>query len=87
MTGQIRVSLCLCFRVVLQQNHRFAEIEAKYKFLHGKTSSLFDMEEEVLKVSQKVRVVCSEGMQPLRGARSHKTTVEMSSAYIQKQSI
>lgn len=43
------------FRVVLQQNERFSEIEEKYKFLHGRTSSLFDMEEEVLKVSKKVR--------------------------------
>ncbi|XP_041819999.1 inhibitor of nuclear factor kappa-B kinase-interacting protein isoform X2 [Chelmon rostratus] len=39
--------------VVLQQHQRFSEIEEKYKFLHGKTSSLFDMEEEVLKVSEK----------------------------------
>lgn len=41
--------------MVLQQNERFSEIEEKYKFLHGRTSSLFDMEEEVLKVSKKVR--------------------------------
>ncbi|XP_041819998.1 inhibitor of nuclear factor kappa-B kinase-interacting protein isoform X1 [Chelmon rostratus] len=40
--------------VVLQQHQRFSEIEEKYKFLHGKTSSLFDMEEEVLKVSEKL---------------------------------
>nr|XP_046235469.1 inhibitor of nuclear factor kappa-B kinase-interacting protein isoform X1 [Scatophagus argus] len=40
--------------VVLQQNARFSEIEEKYKFLHGKTSGLFDMEEEVLKVSKKL---------------------------------
>ncbi|XP_041637041.1 inhibitor of nuclear factor kappa-B kinase-interacting protein isoform X1 [Cheilinus undulatus] len=40
--------------MVLQQNERFSEIEEKYKFLHGKTSSLFDMEEEVLKVSKKL---------------------------------
>ncbi|XP_078099283.1 inhibitor of nuclear factor kappa-B kinase-interacting protein isoform X1 [Sander vitreus] len=40
--------------VVLQQNERFSEIEEKYKSLHGKTSSLFDMEEEVLKVSKKL---------------------------------
>ncbi|KAK9525764.1 hypothetical protein VZT92_016446 [Zoarces viviparus] len=40
--------------VVLQQNERFSQIEEKYKSLHGKTSSLFDMEEEVLKVSEKL---------------------------------
>ncbi|XP_044200028.1 inhibitor of nuclear factor kappa-B kinase-interacting protein isoform X1 [Thunnus albacares] len=40
--------------VVLQQNERFSEIEEKYHFLQGKTSSLFDMEEEVLKVSKKL---------------------------------
>lgn len=40
--------------VVLQQNGRFSEIEEKYRVLHGKTSSLFDMEEEVLKVSKKL---------------------------------
>ncbi|XP_076577885.1 inhibitor of nuclear factor kappa-B kinase-interacting protein isoform X1 [Chaetodon auriga] len=40
--------------VVLQQNERFSQIEEKYKFLHGKASSLFDMEEEVLKVSKKL---------------------------------
>ncbi|XP_054480678.1 inhibitor of nuclear factor kappa-B kinase-interacting protein isoform X1 [Anoplopoma fimbria] len=40
--------------VVLQQNERFSEIEENYKSLHGKTSSLFDMEEEVLKVSKKL---------------------------------
>ncbi|XP_041637042.1 inhibitor of nuclear factor kappa-B kinase-interacting protein isoform X2 [Cheilinus undulatus] len=46
--------------MVLQQNERFSEIEEKYKFLHGKTSSLFDMEEEVLKVSKKC-----ESIQPM----------------------
>ncbi|XP_062299969.1 inhibitor of nuclear factor kappa-B kinase-interacting protein isoform X1 [Scomber scombrus] len=40
--------------VVLQQNERFSEIEEKYSFLQGKTSSLFNMEEEVLKVSKKL---------------------------------
>ncbi len=49
----------LGFRVVLQQNERFSEIEEKYHFLQGKTSSLFDMEEEVLKVSKKVRLIYS----------------------------
>lgn len=33
-------------------------MEEKYKFLYGKTSSLFDMEEKVLKVSQKVSRHC-----------------------------
>ncbi|XP_044042145.1 inhibitor of nuclear factor kappa-B kinase-interacting protein isoform X2 [Siniperca chuatsi] len=46
--------------VVLQQNERFSKIEEKYRFLHGKTSSLFDMEEEVLKVSKKC-----ESIQPM----------------------
>lgn len=50
---------CLGFRVVLQQNEKFSEIEEKYNSLQGKTSSLFDMEEEVLKVSKKVRLSCS----------------------------
>ncbi|KAI3366708.1 hypothetical protein L3Q82_009383, partial [Scortum barcoo] len=40
--------------VVLQQNERFSDIEEKYHFLQGKTSSLFEMEEEVLKVSKKL---------------------------------
>uniref|UniRef100_A0A8D3CYE1 Inhibitor of nuclear factor kappa-B kinase-interacting protein n=1 Tax=Scophthalmus maximus TaxID=52904 RepID=A0A8D3CYE1_SCOMX len=35
--------------MVLRQNERFSQIEEKYKSLHGKTSSLFDMEEEVLR--------------------------------------
>lgn len=40
--------------VVLQQSERFSEIEEKYRLLHGKTASLFAMEEEVLKVSKKL---------------------------------
>ncbi|XP_026217324.1 inhibitor of nuclear factor kappa-B kinase-interacting protein isoform X1 [Anabas testudineus] len=40
--------------VVLQQNERFSQIEEKYKSLQMKASSLFDMEEEVLKVSKKL---------------------------------
>lgn len=44
------------FRVVLQQNGKFTEMQEKYKFLHGKTSRLFDMEEKVMKVHQKVSV-------------------------------
>ncbi|XP_035506154.1 inhibitor of nuclear factor kappa-B kinase-interacting protein isoform X1 [Scophthalmus maximus] len=40
--------------MVLRQNERFSQIEEKYKSLHGKTSSLFDMEEEVLRVSEKL---------------------------------
>ncbi|XP_029318405.1 inhibitor of nuclear factor kappa-B kinase-interacting protein isoform X2 [Cottoperca gobio] len=43
--------------MVLQQNERFSQIEEKYKSLQGKTSSLFDMEEEVLKVSKKCESV------------------------------
>ncbi|XP_076015146.1 inhibitor of nuclear factor kappa-B kinase-interacting protein isoform X2 [Genypterus blacodes] len=39
--------------VVLQQNERFTEMEENYKALHGKTASLVDMEEEVLKASKK----------------------------------
>lgn len=49
------------FRVVLQQNERFSEIEEKYSFLHGKTSNLFNMEEEVLKVSKKVGLLNFKG--------------------------
>ncbi|KAM9845923.1 inhibitor of nuclear factor kappa-B kinase-interacting protein isoform 1-T1 [Aulostomus maculatus] len=40
--------------VVVQQNERFSKIEEKYTLLDGKTSSLFEMEEEVLKVSKKL---------------------------------
>uniref|UniRef100_A0A3Q1F9D9 IKBKB interacting protein n=1 Tax=Acanthochromis polyacanthus TaxID=80966 RepID=A0A3Q1F9D9_9TELE len=40
--------------VVLQQNERFSHIEEKYKSLHGKASSLFDMEEEIVRVSKKL---------------------------------
>lgn len=50
----------LGFRVVLQQNERFSQIEEKYKSLHGKTSSLFDMEEEIIRVSKKVRLIGHE---------------------------
>uniref|UniRef100_H3BYB4 IKBKB interacting protein n=1 Tax=Tetraodon nigroviridis TaxID=99883 RepID=H3BYB4_TETNG len=46
--------------VVVHQNERFSQIEEKYRFLHGKTSDLFSMEEEVLKVSRKC-----EGTQPM----------------------
>ncbi|GLD71556.1 inhibitor of nuclear factor kappa-B kinase-interacting protein isoform X2 [Lates japonicus] len=56
--------------VVLQQNERFSQIEEKYKSLHGKTKSLFDMEEEVLKVSKKCESVQQmlEGLGGQRGA-------------------
>ncbi|XP_071761797.1 inhibitor of nuclear factor kappa-B kinase-interacting protein isoform X2 [Centroberyx gerrardi] len=56
--------------VVLQQNERFSEIEEKYKLLHGKTASLFDMEQEVLKVSKKCESVqvMLEGLGGQRGA-------------------
>ncbi|XP_027900146.1 inhibitor of nuclear factor kappa-B kinase-interacting protein isoform X1 [Xiphophorus couchianus] len=40
--------------VVLQQNERFSLMEEKYKALHGKTSRLLDMEEEMVKVSKKL---------------------------------
>ncbi|XP_068611140.1 inhibitor of nuclear factor kappa-B kinase-interacting protein-like [Brachionichthys hirsutus] len=36
------------------QNERFSEMEEKYNFLQGKTSSLFDMEEKVLQVYKKL---------------------------------
>ena len=48
-------------RMVLQQNQRFSLMEEKYKSLQGKTSSLFNMEEEVLRVSQKVRLIHRPG--------------------------
>ncbi|XP_040885946.1 inhibitor of nuclear factor kappa-B kinase-interacting protein isoform X2 [Toxotes jaculatrix] len=56
--------------MVLQQNERFSQIEEKYKSLHGKTSSLFDMEEEVLKVSKKCESVrlMLEGLGGQRGS-------------------
>ncbi|XP_039891383.1 inhibitor of nuclear factor kappa-B kinase-interacting protein isoform X1 [Simochromis diagramma] len=40
--------------LVLQQNEKFSQIEEKYRSLHGKTSSLFDMEEEIVRVSEKL---------------------------------
>ncbi len=43
----------------LQQNERFSRIEEKYNLLHGKASRLLDMEEEILKVSKKVRLICN----------------------------
>ncbi|KAM8740092.1 inhibitor of nuclear factor kappa-B kinase-interacting protein isoform 2-T2 [Acanthopagrus schlegelii] len=43
--------------VVLQQNERVSRIEEKYSLLYGKTSNLFVMEEEVLKVSKKCEIV------------------------------
>ncbi|XP_033931098.1 inhibitor of nuclear factor kappa-B kinase-interacting protein isoform X2 [Pseudochaenichthys georgianus] len=56
--------------MVLQQNDRFSAIEEKYKSLQGKTSSLFDMEEEVLKVSEKCESVqlMLQGLEGQRGA-------------------
>ncbi|XP_029901193.1 inhibitor of nuclear factor kappa-B kinase-interacting protein isoform X2 [Myripristis murdjan] len=56
--------------VVLQQNERFSQIEEKYKLLHGKTATVFNMEEEVLQVSKKCeRVqVMLEGVGDQRGA-------------------
>lgn len=46
---------------MLQQNDRFSEIEEKYRVLQGKTSNLFNMEEEVLKVSKKVGLLNFKG--------------------------
>ncbi|XP_028256277.1 inhibitor of nuclear factor kappa-B kinase-interacting protein isoform X2 [Parambassis ranga] len=40
--------------VVLQQHERFSLIEEKYRSLHGKASSLSNMEEEMVKVSKKL---------------------------------
>lgn len=57
------------FRVVLHQNERFSEIEEKYRFLHGKTSNLFTMEEEVLKVSKKVGLTADKW--DLKGSIRH----------------
>ncbi|KAM9845924.1 inhibitor of nuclear factor kappa-B kinase-interacting protein isoform 2-T2 [Aulostomus maculatus] len=55
--------------VVVQQNERFSKIEEKYTLLDGKTSSLFEMEEEVLKVSKKCESVqlMLEGLGGQRG--------------------
>ncbi|KAM7367193.1 hypothetical protein PAMP_015112 [Pampus punctatissimus] len=55
---------------VLRQNERFSEIEEKYQFLQGKTLSLFNMEEEVLKVSKKCESIqlMLEGLGSQRGA-------------------
>lgn len=56
--------------LVLQQNERFSLMEEKYRFLHGKTSSLLDMEEEMVKVSKKCETVRQmlEGLGAQRGA-------------------
>ncbi|MEQ2254126.1 hypothetical protein ILYODFUR_000533 [Ilyodon furcidens] len=40
--------------VVLRQTERFSLMEEKFRALHGKTSSLLDMEEEIVKVSKKL---------------------------------
>ncbi|XP_008287441.1 inhibitor of nuclear factor kappa-B kinase-interacting protein isoform X2 [Stegastes partitus] len=56
--------------MVLQQNEKFSQIEEKYKSLHGKTSSLFDMEEEIVRVSKKCESVqlMLEGLGGQRGS-------------------
>ncbi|KAM4569126.1 inhibitor of nuclear factor kappa-B kinase-interacting protein isoform 2-T2 [Odontesthes bonariensis] len=56
--------------VVLQQNERFSQIEEKYRSLHGKTSNLLDMEEEIVKVSKKCESVqlMLDGLGDQRGA-------------------
>ncbi|XP_038852524.1 inhibitor of nuclear factor kappa-B kinase-interacting protein-like isoform X2 [Salvelinus namaycush] len=51
------LSLIVCIVLtwfVLQQNARFFDVEEKYKLLSGKTASLLEMEEEVIKVSKKL---------------------------------
>ncbi|XP_037316165.2 inhibitor of nuclear factor kappa-B kinase-interacting protein isoform X2 [Pungitius pungitius] len=67
------VSLAACAALswlVLRQNERFSEMEEKYRSLNGRTSSLFDMEEDVLKVSEKCASVhlTLEGLGGQRGA-------------------
>nr|XP_040029026.1 inhibitor of nuclear factor kappa-B kinase-interacting protein isoform X2 [Gasterosteus aculeatus aculeatus] len=65
------LSLAACAALswlVLQQNERFSEIEEKYKSLNGKTSSLFAMEEDVLKVSKKCASV-QQMLEDLGGQR------------------
>uniref|UniRef100_A0A3B3ZGU2 Uncharacterized protein n=1 Tax=Periophthalmus magnuspinnatus TaxID=409849 RepID=A0A3B3ZGU2_9GOBI len=42
------------FRVVLQQNERFSEIEEKFRLLHEETSPLVAMEQEIQTVSKKL---------------------------------
>ncbi|KAM4712433.1 inhibitor of nuclear factor kappa-B kinase-interacting protein isoform 2-T2 [Anableps anableps] len=56
--------------VVLQQNERFSLMEEKYRALHGKTSSLLNMEEEMVKVSKKCETVQQmlEGLGAQRGS-------------------
>ncbi|CAN9508431.1 unnamed protein product [Ophioblennius macclurei] len=46
--------------MVLQHHEKFSQIEEKYKSLQGKTSRLFDMEEEIIRVSKKC-----ESVQPM----------------------
>ncbi|XP_047245195.1 inhibitor of nuclear factor kappa-B kinase-interacting protein isoform X2 [Girardinichthys multiradiatus] len=52
--------------VVLRQTERFSLMEEKFRVLHGKTSSLLDMEEEIVKVSKKCETVQQmlEGLGP-----------------------
>ena len=44
-------------RVVLQQNERFSDLENKYTLLHQRTTGLLTLEEDVLRVSEKVGIV------------------------------
>ncbi|CAL8242076.1 unnamed protein product [Merluccius merluccius] len=63
-SSSLDFKMCLCLLTialcgvltwaVLQQNERFSELENNYKLLHEKTAGLFTMEEEVLKVSNKL---------------------------------
>lgn len=68
------------FRVVLQQNGRFSEMEEKFKFLHGKTSSLLDMEEKVLKVSHKVSLHCCIEWNFVKGLIHHLQAITTSTS-------
>ncbi|XP_064794965.1 inhibitor of nuclear factor kappa-B kinase-interacting protein-like isoform X2 [Oncorhynchus masou masou] len=55
MTCLLSLIVCIVLTwVVLQQNARFFDVEEKYKLLSGKTASLLEMEEEVIKVSKKL---------------------------------
>ncbi|XP_056433933.1 inhibitor of nuclear factor kappa-B kinase-interacting protein isoform X1 [Gadus chalcogrammus] len=71
---------CLCFLtlavcgalawVVLQQNERFSDLENKYTLLHQRTTGLLTLEEEVLRVSEKL----SSSQEGLRGALASAAT-------------
>ncbi|XP_054910817.1 inhibitor of nuclear factor kappa-B kinase-interacting protein isoform X2 [Poeciliopsis prolifica] len=58
--------------LVLQQNERFSLMEEKYEALHGKTSRLLDMEEEMLQVSKK----CESVQQMLEGLAAQRGNLQ-----------